>query len=1387
MATRASSRRSAGGADVLNRAMISLLPLSRLKEECEKRGLETAGTQLILSSRLEDCLDGIYVPPAAVAAPTGSTGSTPSTSRNASANTTPKSLTSSTKAPAPKRTARRRTSVASVTSTGEEGSTVKSTEIPPKKKPRRNSTKKDVSSREHSLPPKEEEVYEEEFSVTIVAAPAVAQFDSDDDQPLIRVQKEPIAAISAEPAAEVENGGDVVMEAKKKKKKRRKEDEDVETGAVLARGDSEWVPPEELERRVTRVGAKKRARRNTMETKGEEADHVDSPSASMPVLDPEIYDQDANEDEEDKAAKANEQPAASNEVQRKTSSGDGGDSKVKKEFSSGTALDRPRSISIATPPAAVIAKERRRESAAAPIIRPPKEKPATQKYAELMMQKKAAEEARARALTTANGGSAAATPPTAAAKGEKDEGETSGGASPLVIEKTKPEPIARRDSVGAVGSPAGDGSAPRGFAMVPRKNAPPRPSATASGISDLLGGILEKQQGLLEKKPKSISEAEAEKIRITHEMKQRAPDLRNSEENVKRLQKEKEEKERAREERERKERERKISVIAASSRPIPPPPPPPAEKQDSPPATQHVSSPTAVEPIPATNDYAAGSTPKYEPLEETDQINDNPVGKSDDAPEYEPLSPSLTLPPLDRSIVDAHHRARREKMGRRKEEGQRDYGHSHKEHGHKDHGPMARDVPLPNDPFALALTEKMMDLQRLRGESPITEEIRECVDPVTDEIRECMEDLLKRVESKVEKETKWERRTKRKSEYQMQREKAEEKKRAQMLSDPRAFLAKASNILESINNDSMEEDKSDSPSTISASANAVFISQDLAEPGTYEEDPEDKRMPEFHGEPVPSDDDEALFLEAAGLPKKDKKPKHPVVEEEAPPSHEHILMDYYNACLHIKSATDKPWLIEPDNENGLALMWGGVRTNHGYVLPWREEKKCLVFQIKITEHQSIRHIPFMEQEPYDVRVGFSLRASGNIMGEAPLSWAFSTTGKKCVNNVFQEWGNPIEIGEIVTAVFDVSSRCISFYRNEECMGVAFKDVSLPDGDAIYAHVCVKNCKVVVNLGDFPEVEGGWGMEGGVNAAASNAPSVSFPRDSEWRFPTEIERKHFEMSRLPPNEKAACTLLMMVGLPGVGKSTWVRQYTRDHPEEKWDVINAEAVMAAMKVNGVPRGRAHTGRWDMVLGLVAKALQKMVLLAARRRRNYIVDLSNVNKDSRKRRLMHFKDFTKKCIVIIPDEDEMVNRQMKQTRQEGASHVPAEAILEMKAVFTFPTEDGDGFDEVHLIEPAMPRIAEAIEIIQRFNDEGKPWYQKRYRGRGSRRGGRGGYMGDRDRRGSDVGRPLSVSTAHSNGSGPPTGVGRSMASPGGAWGMGESPSTAGNFTWASRKSSN
>lgn len=50
----------------------------------------------------------------------------------------------------------------------------------------------------------------------------------------------------------------------------------------------------------------------------------------------------------------------------------------------------------------------------------------------------------------------------------------------------------------------------------------------------------------------------------------------------------------------------------------------------------------------------------------------------------------------------------------------------------------------------------------------------------------------------------------------------------------------------------------------------------------------------------------------------------------------------------------------------------------------------------------------------------------------------------------------------------------------------------------------------------------------------------------------------------------------------------------------------------------------GRWDMVMGLIAKALNRSLTLACRRKRNYIVDQTNVSKEARKRKLTQFKDF-------------------------------------------------------------------------------------------------------------------------------------------------------------------
>lgn len=99
------------------------------------------------------------------------------------------------------------------------------------------------------------------------------------------------------------------------------------------------------------------------------------------------------------------------------------------------------------------------------------------------------------------------------------------------------------------------------------------------------------------------------------------------------------------------------------------------------------------------------------------------------------------------------------------------------------------------------------------------------------------------------------------------------------------------------------------------------------------------------------------------------------------------------------------------------------------------------------------------------------------------------------------------------------------------------------------------------------------------------------------------------SRRPPQDKTHCTVIMMVGLPGAGKTTWVRDYLRKHPNEHWILLNTDTILDAMAVNGIPRRRVHQGRWDMVMGLTGKALNRSLQMACRRRHNYIIDQTNV----------------------------------------------------------------------------------------------------------------------------------------------------------------------------------
>ncbi|KAI1709463.1 heterogeneous nuclear ribonucleoprotein U-like protein 1 [Ditylenchus destructor] len=138
---------------------------------------------------------------------------------------------------------------------------------------------------------------------------------------------------------------------------------------------------------------------------------------------------------------------------------------------------------------------------------------------------------------------------------------------------------------------------------------------------------------------------------------------------------------------------------------------------------------------------------------------------------------------------------------------------------------------------------------------------------------------------------------------------------------------------------------------------------------------------------------------------------------------------------------------------------------------------------------------------------------------------------------------------------------------------------------------------------------------------------------------------------------------------------------------------------LKTNGRSGNRVGTQR--SVMGLTAKAVNRSLQSEVHQADHF--------SDQRG----HRADFIlRKCVVIIPSDEELERRLIKQSRLDGgAGQIPAEAMLELKAMFSIPCTETEPVDDVKFIEPPISRINEAIELVKKYNEEGKPWMRQPY----------------------------------------------------------------------------
>ncbi|XP_044162571.1 heterogeneous nuclear ribonucleoprotein U-like protein 1 isoform X2 [Bufo gargarizans] len=410
-----------------------------------------------------------------------------------------------------------------------------------------------------------------------------------------------------------------------------------------------------------------------------------------------------------------------------------------------------------------------------------------------------------------------------------------------------------------------------------------------------------------------------------------------------------------------------------------------------------------------------------------------------------------------------------------------------------------------------------------------------------------------------------------------------------------------------------------------------------------------------------------------------------------------VVLDNYNSDLPFKLSKDRT-VGFPLTTEGFAYLWSGARATHGV------NKGRVCFEIRIKEEIAVGHLPASEPDPHVVRVGWSLDSCSTQLGEEMYSYGYGGTAKKSTNSKFENYGETFAENDVIGCFIDFETRGdieISFSKNGQYLGTAFRISRGAVGNqALFPHVLVKNCCVEFNFGQKTE------------PFCSCPPGFTFIQD----VPTLEKVRGTE----PPKNKGECEILMMVGLPGAGKTTWAMKHSAANPGKKYNILGTNAIMEKMRVMGLRRQRNYAGRWDVLIQQATKCLNQLIQIAARRKRNYILDQTNVYGTAQRRKMRPFEGFHRKAVIICPTDEDLLDRIVKRTDEEGKD-VPDHAVLEMKANFSLP-EPGDFLEEVIYIELQKE---EAETLIREYNEEGKKAGQppeKKFRGRGGGGVGRG-----------------------------------------------------------------